>query len=154
VSGVGVAAVRLARHDDVHRRTLFLHDPHLHRRRVRAQQYAVRHEEGVVQRPGGVIGGRVEGLEVVVLGLDFRPLGYLVTHADEDVLDLPLRLGDEVQAPQRRRPARKRDIYPLALQRREELLSLHYDPALFKRSLEGLADEVAHLAHFGPLLDR
>ena len=78
------------------RRLLLLHDPHLHGRCVGAKQNAIRDEERVVKRAGRMIGGRVQGFEVVVLGLDFRPLGYLVAHADEDVLDLPLRLGDQV----------------------------------------------------------
>ncbi len=74
------------------------------------------HEEGVVERAGRMIGGSVEGLEVVVLGLHLGPLGDLVAHADEDVLDLPLGLGDEVQAPQRRRPAGKGDVDAVALE--------------------------------------
>ena len=79
-------------------------------------KHALRDEEGVVQRAGRMIGRRVEGLEVVVLGLDFRPLGDLVAHADEDVLDLPLGLGDEMQTSQRRRPAGKGDVDAVALQ--------------------------------------
>ena len=36
----------------------------------------------------------------------------------------------------------------------QQLLGLHDHPALFERGLERLADEVAELAHFGPLLRR
>ena len=47
-----------------------------------------------------MVGRRVEGLEVVVLGLDLGPVGDLVAHADEDVLDLPLGLGDQMEMAQ------------------------------------------------------
>ena len=64
---------------------------HLHGRRVRTQHHAglftVRagDEESVLHRPGRMVGQEVEGVEVVPLGFDLRPLSDLEAHADEDV---------------------------------------------------------------------
>ena len=133
---------------------LLFHGAHLHRRRVRAQQHAVGDEEGVVQGTGRVIGRRVESLEVVVLGLDLGPFGDLVAHADEDVLDLPLGLIDQVQPPEGRRPTGQGDVHALPVQDVQQLIGLDDHPALFERGLERLADDVAELAQFRPLLRR
>ena len=106
VGGVGVAAIGPPGDDDVDGRPLLLHGPHLHRRGVGAQHHALADEEGVVQRSGRMIRGGVQGLEIVVLGLNLRAVGDLVAHAGEDVLDLTLGLGDQMQMPQGRAPTR------------------------------------------------
>ncbi len=48
--------------------------------------------ESVLHRPGRVVGQEVQGIEVVVLGFDFRSLRDLPAHRDEHVGDL---LGDD-----------------------------------------------------------
>ncbi len=151
VGGVGVAPVGFARHDDVDGRPLLLHGAHLHRRGVCAQHDLVADEERVVKRPGRMIGGRVEGFEVVVLGLYLRAFDHVVTHADEDVLDLALGLGDQMQVPKGRRPPGQTDIHPLLLEPVHQLLGLQFKSARLDRGLQVLADEVSHLPHFGPL---
>src|SRR4051812_1382627 len=47
----------------------------------------------------------VEGLEVVPVGLDLRPLRYRVAHGHEQVLELVAGLGHEVTMSPRRTPA-------------------------------------------------
>ena len=154
VGGIGVAPVRLARSDDVDGRPLLLHGAHLHGRGMRAQQDAVAHEEGVVQRAGGMIGRRVEGLEVVVLGLDLGPVDDLVAHADEDVLDLALGLSHQMQMPERRPPSREGDVDLVFAQAVDQLLSLELLAPGFHGVLRALRIEVAHLAHFWTFLRR
>ena len=124
VAGVeGVAAVAAARHHRVDGRRAALHDPDLHGRGVGAEHDlfgpAELHVEGVPHRPGRVGGGHVEGFEVVPVGLHLGAFGHLVAEGEEDLLQLPLHLGDGVEvAPGRRsrpggsgragRPARPR----------------------------------------------
>ena len=46
-----------------------------------------------------MVGGDVEGLEVVPVRLGLGALGHGESHADEDVLQLGLGLGHEVEVP-------------------------------------------------------
>jgi hypothetical protein len=50
-------------------------------------------------RPRRVPGGEVEAVEVVVGGLDLAAVDDLVAEAEEDGLDLPADLGDQVRCP-------------------------------------------------------
>ena len=104
VGGIGgVLAERAAGHDRVDGRRLGLHDPDLDRRGVGAQQGASGLAEVDVERVVHVACrvalGEVEGLEVVEVGLDLGPLGHGEAEADEDVLELHDRLGDQVEVP-------------------------------------------------------
>ena len=98
-----------------------------------------------------MVGRSVEGLEVVVLGLHLGALGDLVAHADEDILDLPLRLGDEMEMAQGRGPARQADVDALLLQFVHQFLGLQRRSAHFEGLLEFAPDEVSDLSDFGPL---
>ena len=112
---VGVAAVDLAGHDHVDGRLLHLHRADLDRRRVRAQDHLVAHVEGVLHRPGRVIWRHVQRGEVVVVVLDLRALRDAEAKPEEDVLDLPPRLRDQVKVPERRRRvARQRHVDAVA----------------------------------------
>jgi hypothetical protein len=77
----------------------------MHRRGVGAQQYLVVDVEGVLHVPGGVVPGHIEGLEVVVIELDLRPLGEVKSHAEENLDDAPVDLRDGVHPPRIPPPA-------------------------------------------------
>ena len=103
-------------------------------------------EEGIVQRARRVIGGCVERLEVVVVGLDLGTLGDLVAHADEDVLDLAARRSDQVQVAQRERTTRQRDVDAVAFERPDQFVGLELRQPRLERRLEFSLDKVAELA--------
>ena len=79
-----VAAEGAAQGDDAHRRHFFLHRADLHGRGVGAQELAVFEIKGVGLIPRGVVGGRVERVEAMPLGLDLGPFGEGEAHAAED----------------------------------------------------------------------
>ena len=166
VRGVGVAPIDLAEADDVHGRPLLLHDAHLHGRRVGAQQHAavgvhdgLGHGLALLHHPEGVVGGarrmarrRVERREVVVVELDLGALGDTVAEADEDVLDLAHRLGDEVLVTGGEGLTGQRDVEALVGQRGGERFALQLRLALLHERLELAADHVAALAQQRALL--
>ena len=76
-----------------------LHHADLHRRRVRAQHAAAFDEERVLHVARRMVGGNVERLEVVVVVLDFRPLGDLEAQSAEDLADLRRRPRERMDAP-------------------------------------------------------
>ena len=80
-----IAPVTAAGRDDSHGRFLLLHHANLHRRRLRAQQLAGLQVERVLRVAGRMIGRRVERVEVVVLGLDVRPIRHRETHRVENI---------------------------------------------------------------------
>ncbi len=61
-----------------------------------ASRGAVVDVDGVEPVTGGVTGWDVEGVEVVPVGLDLRPLSDPESHADEDVFQLFPGLGYHV----------------------------------------------------------
>ncbi len=63
-------AKRAAGRDHAQRRTEPLHSADLHRRGVRAQQIAVGKPEGVLHIARGMLRRDIEGVEIVILGLD------------------------------------------------------------------------------------
>ena len=98
------------RHDDAHGRPLGLHDADLHGRGVRAQEGVGREVERVLHVARRVIGRQVEGLEVVVVRLDLRPLRHREAQAREHGDDLVAHLGERMHARRAagRRPGRVR----------------------------------------------
>ena len=102
VAGVErLVAVGAAGRDHEDRRLHRLHGADLHRRRVRAQHHllgiAELDVERVLHRARRVAGHHVERLEVVPVVLDLGTLHHAVAHAHEDVLELALHLGDEME---------------------------------------------------------
>ena len=86
--------------------------------------------ERVGARPRRVRRVVVERVEVVVDRLDLGPLGDREAQADEDVLDLAARLGEQVQpADGLRRVAGQRDVDAVGGQARVELGGLQRRPA-------------------------
>ena len=93
MGGVMVGPVGAAGNEDPHRRLGRLHGPDLHRRGVRAQHLAPslfigRQVKGVVLLPGGVFLRNVQSGEVVIVGLDVRPLCDGESHLGKDRDDL------------------------------------------------------------------
>ena len=140
-----------------------LHGADLHRRGMHAQQYRLRIEdvgcrldvERVRHQPRRVRRIEVERVEVVVDGLDLGPFFDVEAEADEHVLDLASRLGDQVQAPELRcGVGRQRDVDAVALEPLLELLRGELLGALLDRRFEGLARLVGGLAGGGALLRR
>ena len=106
VAGVRrIVAIDLARNHNAQRRLQLLHGANLHRRGVRAQQQPVAQsllllpceEQGVLHVARGMVGRKVQRLEIVVIGLDLGALGnrvakiaehahHLVHRADHGVL--------------------------------------------------------------------
>ena len=64
---------------------------------------------------GRVVGRRVEGVEVVVLIVDFRPVGHGEPHTFEDGHQLFGDPGQRVEHTGHRTPPWERDIYPRGL---------------------------------------
>ena len=150
-----VGAVDAARHDDVDRRRLRLHRPHLHRRGVRAQEYALGQVERVPGRPGGVLGRMVQRGEVVVLVLDLRALEHREAEADEDVLHAAPDLGHQVQAAGGlRRVAGQRHVDAVFGQAAVQLRRLEFRGALAEQLFERHPHLVRGLAHRPALVCR
>ncbi len=102
VGGIGrVAPEHGARHDRVDRRWLRLHHADLHGRRVRAQHDAAWlaevDEQRVPHAPRGMLRRHVERGEVVPVAFDLGTFADGEAEADEHVLEVVVRLGDEVQ---------------------------------------------------------
>ena len=77
---------------------------------MRAQQAAVRDEEGVLRVAGGMIVGEIEQREVVAVVLDLRAFGDAVAERPEDRFDLARDQGDRVERAGRRPPPGQGDV--------------------------------------------
>ena len=86
--------------------------------------------------PRRVVGGDVEGLEVVVVVLHLRAFRHLETGIGEEVLDAPQGAGDGVQAPGALTTARQGDVDPLTRQAGTQGLPFQVGAA----GLDGLLD--------------
>ena len=153
VGGVVVAPVAAAGDDDVERRRVLLHRPDLHRRGVRAQHHVVGRVERVGLQPRRVLRAVVERVEVVVDEVGLRPLHDAEAEAEEHVLDLAPRGGQQVQAPGGRRGrAGERDVDHVGGQPGVELGRLERVRARLDRRLErapGLVGGAADLPALG-----
>ena len=85
MAGIGrIVAMHLPRNHNAQRRLHFLHGANLHRRSVRPQQqsFALRlgllvgDKERILRIARGMIGRKIQRLEIVIVGLDYRPLFY------------------------------------------------------------------------------
>ena len=134
---------------DVDGRLTVEHRADLHRRGVCPQDLATalgRHVEGVLQGARGMIREEVERVEVVVLGLDLRPLGDLPAHRHEHVGDL---LGDDrdgMLRPDRAAVGRDSQVEGLGDQDRRVTLGLELLEPRLVRLLYAPAGDVDGLA--------
>src|SRR5438094_7771324 len=97
-----VAPIDAAERDHVDGRLARLHHADLRRRRLGAQNGVAVQVERVQRRAGDVARRHVERIEEVVGVLDLVAVDDLVAEADEDVLDLPADLRDQVIVAARR----------------------------------------------------
>lgn len=115
--GVGgvelVGAERAADRDDVDGQLAGQQRAHLHRRGVGAQQLPRilgRDVEGVLLAARGVVGGKVERVEVELFAFDLGAVGHFPTHGDEGVGDVFGEDRDRVPRPGRLPRRRQRDV--------------------------------------------
>ena len=109
-----VTAIRSTRRDDAHGRGCFFHRANLHGARVRAQQTAIGEIESILLVARGVVGGRVQRVEAMPLGLDVRPVGERETHPAENCRRAIQKLRNRMQrsfSSKRSRSARQRHIH-------------------------------------------
>ena len=73
----GITTIHAARHNDAHRRLLFLHHTNLHTGSVRTQQWSTigRNVKSILRITSRMINGCVEGIEAVILILHLRAIG-------------------------------------------------------------------------------
>lgn len=74
-----------------------LHGADLHAGGVGAEELAIGHVEGVALVAGGVIGGRVQRVEAMPLGLDFGAIGEREAHAAEGAHGEIADLGERME---------------------------------------------------------
>ena len=160
---VGILAEGAARHDHPDRRLLapgdprgrllvrLVHDPHLDRRGVGAQDLALavgvrRQEEGVVHFPRRVLGREVQGCEVVEVGLDVGPFGDGEAHVGEDGDQFVHHLHGRVHAALPAGRGGQGQVHPLGRQAGLQFSGLQLGLA----GLDPGGQAVAHLVDLGP----
>ncbi len=116
-----VAAIDAAGRDDAAGGAVRLEMADLHRRGVGAQDVARavrarRHVERVHLGARRVLGGDVQRVEIVPVGLDVRAFGDGKAHLGEDRRQLVRDLADRMDRALRRRAGRERDVQPLGAQ--------------------------------------
>ena len=142
------------RADHADRRLAREHRADLHRRGVRAQQPAVRDEQGVLRVARRMVVGEVEQREVVAVVLDLRSLGDAVAEPAEDRDDLVRHPGHRMQRAGERTAAGQRHVdarrpAPGLLGRGRELRL-----APLEGDADALLEGVQQLARLRPLLLR
>ena len=123
VAEIRIATVDPPGNNDPNRRFSALHHPRLHRRCMGAEKVSLGKVEGVLIVTRRVIGGQVQGLEVVEVVLDLGTGLHGETHLTEDPLELPASAGHRVQGPAPRAPGGQANVgtapfqFPLSLDR-------------------------------------
>src|SRR5215467_9704677 len=111
VGGVGeVVPEDFAGADDAHGRPLRLHGADLHGRGVGAQHDIGGHMEGVLHVARGMVVGKVERAEVVVVRLHLGPLRHGESEPLEDSDDLFLHADDRMHGARRGEPAGQGEV--------------------------------------------
>ena len=151
VGGVVIGAIGASGHDHPDRRRLLQHGADLHRRGLGAQQarglpVRRRQIEGVVVGSGGMMRRRVQGREVVPIGLDVRALGEAEAHDAEDRHDLLDAAADRMDRAWHVEFHRQGDVDPLARQAGIEGGGFQRPSA----RLDGGAEIVAQTVQGGP----
>ena len=154
VRRIVVRAEHPARAEHLDGRSLLLHQPDLPRTRLRAQQEIFRDIEGILHVAGGMIGGRIERREIVVVVLDLRPFKDLETHAREHVDEHILHARDGVQRADGDAAPGHGDVHRLARELFREFLFVHARLKLGKARLQFLFQGVDLLPEGGALLGR
>ena len=128
--------------------------PDLPRARLRAEEVFLAQIEGILHIAGGVIGGRIERREVVVVVLDLGAFKDLEAHAREDIDELVLDARHGVERPLSLPLARHGDVERLAFQPRRKFALLDARLRRRKVSFQLFADGVHLLAEGRALLGR
>ena len=92
-----VRAVYLSGANDFYRRLLLFHDTDLHRGGLRSEQHFVRNVKGVLCVPRRMAFREIQRLEVIIVEFNFRAVGDLIAHADEQVLHFVADLMNRMQ---------------------------------------------------------
>ncbi len=141
-------AIDLAHDEGAHGRAHALHDAHLVRRGLGAQQNLSRRDpEGVLHVACGMVYRQVQRLEVVVIGLNLWPIVQLEAHRHHRAGDIAHHLRKRMDVANWCRRAGQRDIHPLAFQRGRRA----HAPAL--PDAAPLATPPVRLSRFGRLAD-
>src|SRR5215213_8207349 len=141
----GVAPVDAAGGDHVDRRLALLHRADLGRRGLGAENDVDVQEQRVQRRAGRVALRHVQLVEVVVRGLDLAAVDDHVAEPEEDVLDLPPDLRDQVQVAAPGARTRQRDVDALLREAAVELGALERRLASLDRLLDRLPRRVERL---------
>ena len=141
-----IGARDLAGREDVDRHVAFEHRAHLHGARLGAHHevtFGRIHKERVLLLARGVILIQVQGIEVEPLVLEFRSVGDLPPHPDEEIPDRLLHERDGVAGAGTSAARNRRDVEALGLETRRVLRCLE---VLLAR-LERLGDTATRLPH-------
>ena len=111
----GVGPIDPAGGDDANGRFGLFHHANLDRGGLASQQGVVVDVEIVERVAGGMLGGDIEGDEVVPFVLDLGAVGDGKAHSGEYLQQLVYGLGDDVALADSRRQAGQGDVYELAM---------------------------------------
>ena len=141
-----VGTVYTAGRNDADRRLLVFHGVNLDGTGLGTEKNLVGDVEGVLRVACRMKFRRVERGEVVVVGFDLRAFGDGEAHAEENVLELGLNLGERMQPADFELCGRKRHVecFGLDLLLRFKLGDMVF--CLFKGLLDGGTNAVAELA--------
>ena len=123
-----------------------LHCANLNRGGLRAEQNVVCDIEGVLRIACGVILGNVQRLEIVVVQLHLRPFDNRKAHADEDVLQFALYLGQRVNVTVRLRGSGHGNVQFFGFQFLFECARLRVANPFCNRFFNARADFVCQLS--------
>ena len=171
VRGVShIAAVHLARRDNVDGKLLVLHHVNLHAGSLSTQQHVglaahvrahslavgidrtVNHIERILHGTAGMIGRRVQSREIVVVGLHLGSFGYRIAQAKEDLGNLVNHAVDEMARAHLLRATGKRHVNRRRVNGGLKLGRIQHGLTLGKRLLNRDARLVDGLTHRCALL--
>ena len=115
---------------------------------------SVKHVEGVLHAAAGMVGRRIQGREVVPVGLDLGTGGNHIAKAQEDVADLVGDAVDQMTRADLLRAAGHRDVDCGSVDGSFELGCSELGLALFQRRLDRVANLVHGLANRSALFLR
>src|SRR5512138_1143812 len=116
MSSIIITTINCPRSNDPKWRFLLQHGTNLYRRRVGPEEKIILNEECVLHVPGRVVFGKVEGFEIVVVELYFRPFCHHETESGKDVTYLLDDKGDRMLCTLRAHSPGQGHINPLAFE--------------------------------------